>query len=63
MQSRAGKEARHDRVLADVIEVGVIYWEVFGTSAATQYLLVCSVHAQIVERVLHGLRRRGDLLR
>ena len=62
MGSRPQREFRHDHVLEDVIEIGLIYWEVFGTAAATQYLLTCRVDERIVERVFHGMRRRGDLL-
>ncbi len=62
MGSRPKREFRRDHVLEDVIEVGLIYWEVFGTSAATQYLLACRVEEHIVERLFHGMRRRGDWL-
>ena len=55
-------DARVNHVLADSIDVGLIYWEIFGTAAARDYLMTNGVARAVAARVLSGPRRQWDLM-
>ena len=54
------RDGRVNHVLADSIDVGIIYWEIFGTEAARSYLVTNGVSPAVASRVLAGPRRRWD---
>ncbi len=56
------RDARINHVLADSIDVGLIYWEIFGTDAARDYLIANGVGRAVAARVLAGPRRQWDLM-
>jgi len=56
------RDARINFVLADSIDVGLIYWEIFGTEAARSYLLLNGAPKSVTNRILGGPRRRWDAI-
>ena len=54
------RDGRVNHILADSIDVGIIYWEIFGTEAAHSFLMNYGVSPAVATRVLAGPRRRWD---
>jgi hypothetical protein len=54
------RDGRVNHILADSIDVGIIYWEIFGTEAAYSFLMNYGVSPAVASRVLAGPRRRWD---
>ncbi|MES2015335.1 MAG: hypothetical protein V4484_02475 [Pseudomonadota bacterium] len=52
------RDGRIDVVLADSIDIGLLYWEIFGMEAAHAYLILCGVPAAVLARILSGPRRQ-----
>jgi hypothetical protein len=56
------RDARVNFVLADSIDVGLIYWEIFGTDAACSYLVLNGAPLSVATRILGGPRRQSDAM-
>ena len=55
-----GAERRVDAVTADVVEVGLLYVDVFGRSNAEAYFAATDVAPAVYRRVVRGTFRRPD---
>mgnify|MGYP005809698321 CR=1 FL=1 len=53
-----GAERRVDAVTADVVEVGLLYVDVFGRSNAEAYFTATDVAPAVYRRVMRGIFRR-----
>ena len=51
-------ERRHDELTATLVEVALIYRQVFGPAASLQYAVLAHIKVEVAERVFQGRCRR-----
>ena len=54
-------ERRHDELTAMLVEVALIYRQVFGPAASLQYAVLADIKAEVAERIIEERCRRRPL--
>ena len=54
-------ERRRDELTATLVEVALIYRQVFGPAASLQYAVLAHIKAEVAERIIEGPCRRPPL--